>query len=80
MRLYAMATRECRVGTMMGAPLLHMLTPESAKAVLEVFDSEFTSDLHRQQTFEKLMIIDQCATTVRQNREEEQRKIADAQK
>lgn len=72
--LYYKAAGDVRVGTMDGAHLLRTLSIQDVQVVLDEFDDEFPTDLHRQNVFEKILLIDHVARSVRAKDEEQQRK------
>ena len=71
--LYRQARQDRRVGVFDGAPLLRTVTPESVGRVFEIYGGYFANWLHRQRTWEKVMVIDEVATSVRAAAEEVER-------
>ncbi len=69
-KMYYLAARQQRVGTMDGAYLQWTLNPADARAVLDEYSSSFPTALARQNCFEDMMHLDQIATKAQSEREE----------
>lgn len=72
-QLYKEACGDVRVGTFDGAYLQHSLTPESASAVMAMYDDCFNTSLEVRQTWELMWLFDKVATATRQEEENRQK-------